>query len=314
VGNYFVDPDPTAEYGGWTHGFLWNDGEMTEVASSLVGSQKLSVAGINNRGHIVANISAGCLPGIGDAYFQQLFLGQGSTIIQMSTKMPSRKWLGAALSGINDNDKIVGTFADHSPPTANEPPTEAFTYSVKNNKLTLLGIPAPYQRSYGAAINIFSVVAGSVNGQNTIRAAWWNGAWHILPCSGCASTGINYYSEIVGYEGNASGFLWNGQMVALAGFPLAISDGGTIVGSTCEYLSSQPTCHAVVWTGPGHDLYSLDASIAQGDPAYGQVSLTSATAINSRGEIVAEGCWTGGDKKGECRPFLLAPIEAVASR
>jgi uncharacterized membrane protein len=310
VGNYAISLGTGNPYFG-AHGFLWDNAKLSQLGASYASQfPQLTVTGINNRGHIIANVGEPCVPLIGGAIFRQLFFGDKQTITDLAVKLPAQNWVGARLSGINDNDRIVRTLGYYV--LGSPPPLEAFTYNPTNNRLVKLGFPATFTRSYGVAINIHGTVVGNlVTNTGWEQAAWWNGTWHVLTClpgdSYCTATGINNYNEIIG-ESESGGFIWDGRMTMLpnptnisGAVPLAINDGGTTVGYACNNR-----CVAIVWD-EHHRSAVLNDLINQHDPAHGLVNLEWATAINSSGVTVAQGCWTGGANKDQCRPFLLTP-------
>jgi hypothetical protein len=55
--------------------------------------------------------------------------------------------------------------------------------------------------------------------------------------------------------------------------------------------------------------YDLNTLIDPHDPLYGQVRLTSASAVTNRGQIAANGCYIAGPKDGQCYAFILDPTE-----
>jgi hypothetical protein len=91
--------------------------------------------------------------------------------------------------------------------------------------------------------------------------------------------------------------------------PLAINETGVITGRACDEQESN--CWAVLWDHD-HNVSNLETLIDHDDPAHGLVHLETAVAINAHGEIAANGCWIGGAKNGQCHPFLLSPIAAIA--
>jgi probable HAF family extracellular repeat protein len=260
-----------------TRGFLWSNGQMVDIGSPNphFSFQELWTAGINDKGHIAANLSFRCtasipIPG------PPVFFSSPGVFVDLSVKLPQQNWVGAEASGINDRDQIVGTFIGFF---RQQMPSLAFIYDVTRNRLTNLPPPQGYVGSSAAAINIQGHVAGGVGTRSSISgdtAAWWNGKWHVLPRllgnNFCTATGINVFNEVIGSSGSRA-FIWNGQMntlPSLAGtvedIPLAINDAGIIIGRACDEQAKN--CWAVLWD-LHHNVANLETLIDRHDPAHG---------------------------------------------
>jgi probable HAF family extracellular repeat protein len=173
----------------------------------------------------------------------------------------------------------------------------------------------------GFAINDAGHIAGGAAASDNGAALWTGASWRDLGVpagdTDALALGINLFDEVVGHSASSDGtthaFLWNGAFTILpclsgdACEAAAINDTGTIVGSSHEF--------AVVWLqGTVHDLNTL---IEPHDPLHSQVRLYSSSAINERGQIAADGCYTSGSKTGQCYAFILNPThdkDMVANR
>jgi probable HAF family extracellular repeat protein len=123
------------------------------------------------------------------------------------------------------------------------------------------------------------------------------------------ATAINGHSEVVGYSpvgGSFHTFLYsNGKMTDLGkpnanGFfgPSGINNSDEIVSGAFIYRSG-------TW-------YSLNDLIDPRDSLYGVINLIAAAAINNKGQIVVDGCYTTGPQKGVCDALRLDPLPMFA--
>jgi probable HAF family extracellular repeat protein len=187
-------------------------------------------------------------------------------------------------------------------------PTHGFLY-FRGKRTDLCAPPALCGTGY--AINDAGHIAGGAAASDN-GAALWNGAnWRDLGVppgeNDALALGINVFDEVVGISFNNTtnhAFLWNGAFTilpCLAGVgceATAINNAGTIVGFA-------NVTAPVVWL-QGR-VYDLNTLIDPHDPLYGQVRLTSASAVNNRGQIAANGCYITGPKVGLCYGFILDP-------
>src|SRR5262249_7307669 len=107
VGNYSETAPDSGEIG--TRGFLWTNGQMVDIRSPYphFDFHELWTAGINNKGHIAANVSLRCtaalsIPG------PPLFFSSPGVFTDLSAKVPAQNWVGAEASAINNRDQMVG--------------------------------------------------------------------------------------------------------------------------------------------------------------------------------------------------------------
>jgi probable HAF family extracellular repeat protein len=209
---------------------------------------------------------------------------------------------------INNRGQVTGVSSVSGPA-----PHHAFLYF--HGKRTDLATPPGALNSIGYAINDASHIAGQIDldGGAPAHAALWTGAsWRDLgvPAGDIDATafGINLFDEVVGISFNSTtnhAFLWNGAFTilpCLSGFTceaMSINNAGTIVGFS--------NVVAVVWLRGV--VYDLNTLIDPHDPLHGHVRLYSASAVNARGQIAADGCYIAGPKDGQCFGFILDPTE-----
>jgi uncharacterized membrane protein len=149
---------------------------------------------------------------------------------------------------------------------------------------------------------------------------------------------INIYAETTGCSMRADGtthaFLWQQHRLRDLGPPgvefscgFGINDDGAVVGCTeAKQINScargslfglfegppPATSLALLWQSD--DVYDLNQLIDKRDPLYGIITLYSAMDINDAGQIAANGCFTAGDRKGQCTAVRLDPVMEVAHR
>lgn len=218
--------------------------------------------------------------------------------------------------GINAGGQIVGN-------SETEGAGHAFLYS--NGHMSDLGaLGGIFSTAFG--INASGAVTGQSDTANNVDAfVYANGTMTDLGSlvSGGGSSGqaINASGQITGYAGVANGsshaFLYsNGKMLDLGALygrdseGLAINTRGEVVGST--YQPFNPSAFnpngttAFIYNGKMLDLNTLDT----GSPLAMYVTLTSATAINDNGWIVADGVDSRTDLT---TVYLLQPVPLPAT-
>jgi probable HAF family extracellular repeat protein len=249
------------------HAFLWSDGTMSDLGT--FGGHFSQGNAINLSGEVVgtADTTAGSVG----------FLWNGTKMIDLGNFHPT---------GINDSGEIAGNCA--SGPCV-----------LSNGTFTQLPNPPGLNCGAGPINNNGDVLGGCGDASSDqLSVVWENGTPIELGTLGGPQTGaggINNLGQVVGWSQNSADndhpFLWsNGTMTdlgvapcnsasAACFFPAAINDSGVIVGGNEIYSN-----------GTLHDLNTL---IPTGYP-----QITYATAINDRGQIVA-------DASGEA--LLLTP-------
>jgi uncharacterized membrane protein len=218
---------------------------------------------------------------------------------------------------INDRGQVTGVGL-----VSRTGPLHAFLYF--HGKRTDLGAPPGYLNSTGYAINNAGHVAGQLQldpGGTPAHAALWTGvSWRDLGVpagdTDAIALGVNLFDEVVGVSSNdttSHTFLWNGAFTILpclsgeACEAVSINNAGTIVGFSNTV--------AVVWLQGV--VYDLNTLIDPDDPLHGQVRLYSASAVNERGQIAANGRYIDGPKLGQFFGFILNPThdkDKVANR
>jgi len=252
------------------HAFVWSNGTMTDLGT--LGGNFSAGNAINLSGEVVG--SAQTSAGISDA-----FLWNGSKMIDLTTTALSGL-SSPSVAGINDSGQIAGTDA-----LGNTGHSQLFLDS--NGTVTQLPLPsfAAASRAVGCsatAINNSGVVLGWCDDANSDAHAviWQNGTPTDLGTLGgpqAEAAGINNLGQVVGFAQTSTdadhGFLWsNGKMtdLGLNFFPSAINDNGVIIGGDQIYS--------------GGTLRNLNNLI----PANSGYQITSAVAINDKGQILAQ--------------------------
>ncbi|HVE16557.1 MAG TPA: hypothetical protein VNB29_07460 [Chthoniobacterales bacterium] len=295
--------------GNTTHAFLYSKGAMTDLLS-LGGNYSVGNA-INNSGVVVgaANYYNGFMTFMGIYAFDGYMGGIGT--------------LGGARSfvaGINDAGQMVGS-AD-----TNSGATHAFRREKDGTFVDVTAFSGAGTNSYGQAINQGGAIVGQANvaGDAHFHAFVAAGiGFDLTPnltnddsCAYALNNGVDpSLSRVVGSVGTnanerAAIFAVNTAPALLGSLPggdsssraLGVNDAGTIVG----FASVTTATHAFIYR-------SQDASPTMVDlndliPANGVV-LTSATGINSSGQI----CAIGHDATAATpydRAYLVSPIVA----
>ena len=205
---------------------------------------------------------------------------------------------------INDRGQVTGVSSVSGPG-----PTHGFLY-FHGRRTDLCATPGALCGT-GYAINDAGHVAGGAAASDNGAALWIGASWRDLGVppgdSSALAFGLNLFDEVVGISFNSTtshAFLWNGAFTILPCLSAtgceatAINNAGTIVGFA-------NVTAPVVWLQGS--VYDLNTLIDPHDPLYGQVRLTSASAVNNRGQIAANGCYITGPKVGLCYGFILDP-------
>jgi probable HAF family extracellular repeat protein len=237
------------------HAFVWSNGTMTDLGT--LGGNFSQGKAINLSGEVVG--SADTKTG-------------SSSFLWNGTKMTAISGLGAA--GINDSGQIAGTCGPN-------PGTHACLLS--NGTVTQLPNPTsftPFNCSASAINNNGQILGGCDDTSSDQHAVLWsNGTPTDLGTLGgpqAEAAGVNNNGQVVGFAQTSTdadhGFVWtNGTMtdLGLNFFPAAINDNGVIVGGQEIYSN-----------GTFQNLNNLIAGTGY--------TITSATAINDKGQILAQ--------------------------
>jgi probable HAF family extracellular repeat protein len=238
------------------HAFVWSNGTMTDLGT--LGGNFSQGDSINLSGEVVGSADA---------------TTGGSSFLWDGTKMTALSGIGAA--GINDSGQIAGGCGTGSG-------NHACLHS--NGKVTQLPNPStftPYNCGASEINNNGQILGGCDDTSSYEHAVvWQNGTPTDLGTFGgpqAEAAGINDLGQVVGFAQTSTdadhGFLWsNGTMtdLGLNFFPSAINDNGVIVGGDQIYR--------------GGTLQNLNDLI----PAGSGFTIDNATAINDKGQIVAE--------------------------
>lgn len=286
-----------------THAFLYFGGTMTDLGT--LGGSRSAGSAINDTGQVTGS------SGLAGDVATHAFLYSGGVMTDLGT-LGGRN---SRASGINANGQVTGT-ADVAGAQS-----RAFLYS--DGIMTDLDTRdvSIFAGSTGAAINARGQVAGwsCVCGHApTYRASlYFHGTMTDLGTLGGANSwgyGINASGQVTGtaatvdtpgYAGHV--FLYSdGTMTDLGTLggeyaeSTAISASGQVTG--WSYLADNVTQRAFLYSGG--TMYDLNSLVVSG---LAGVILTSATAINDKGQIVANGCSTEG-----CMAYRLDPIAEPA--
>ncbi len=282
-------------------GFVWKNGVITPLPG-LPGAIDTIPFGLNNRGQVVGRST---VPG---APNHPVLWDHG--VIQTLPELPGDN-KGGALQ-INDRGQAVGYSAN----TDTGIRRAALWYKGTISQLTSL--PGGGGWDEGLGINAEGQIVGfSGPSPGLEQAALWDKAGvHDLGTLGGSESeaiALNNQGQVVGVADTASGgpdaFLWqNGVMTDLGVLPgdvgsaaLGINQKGQIVGisgpSGTGFGSGDIfLTHAVLWENG--QMIDLQTKI----PAGSGWTITEASGINDRGQIVAQGIFNGN-----LRAVLLTP-------
>lgn len=216
--------------------------------------------------------------------------------------------------GINDSDEIVGYST-----TGGDALTKAFYWSEGSG---MVGLPSPVgaTETYAYDISNSGYVVGTSASQLSAAKPyiWDDGVISPLPIPGAARTGgaaaVNNAGVAVGtyeinqYLGTFAAVSWqNGQMTELGylggPYPYAKSSDINNLGQIVGTSNSANGYTGFLWmNGTMYDLRSLLA------PGFETVEITSAGAINDRGQIAA-----GAIINGRTTAIILNPTSLIPS-
>jgi probable HAF family extracellular repeat protein len=285
---------------GATHAFLYSGGTMTDLGT--LGGSSSSGSAINDNGQVTGGSYLA-----GDVA-THAFLYSGGSMTDLGT-------LGGRNSGgygINAGGEVTGR-AD----MVGNQSSHAFIYS--NGIMTDLGTLGAYEfaSSTGTAINASGQVTGwtcMCGHAPSYRAFLYSGGTMTdLGTLGGANSwgwGINARGQVTGTSATVSTPGYAGHIFLYANG--ALTDLGTLGGEYAEstainangqvtgwsYLTENVTTRAFLYSGG--TMYDLNTLVVSG---LAGAILTSATAINDKGQIVANGCSTLG-----CTAFRLDPV------
>jgi probable HAF family extracellular repeat protein len=290
--------------GGAVHGFIYRDGVMTDLGT-LPGGTHSHATGINDQGQVVGYAG---INEFGPQFkeFVQGFLWQDGTMESLdSLYCPctfNQRYGTSAGFAINAAGQVVGD----SGTVRGESIRHAFVWQAGLMQ-DMGGGAGSFSVSFAYAINTLGQVAGSLDD----HAVLWQDAeatdLGTLPGhTGSVARALNGAGQVVGessddVSGQSRAFLWDsGMMHDLGTLPgdtasqaNAVSGAGDVVGWSGAADGS--ASRAVLWRrGAIHD---LNRFVADGS---GWV-LTSATAVNDRGQIAGVGL-----HNGQRRAFLLS--------
>jgi probable HAF family extracellular repeat protein len=250
--------------------FSWTAGKMTDLGT-LNAMAESEANAVNSAGDVVGGSN------------REAILAENGTLTDLGQ--------GEA-TGINDSGQIVGYNLSGAFLVSNGTTTELPNLSSANPITSATGINDSGQ-----------AVGTSDNASGWSQAVMWsNGTITDLGTLGgpqSSALAVNGNGQVTGWAQTASDalhvFLWsNGTMTDLGTFGMdavgnAINDHGVIVGQNSS----------VAWIWSGGVFQDLNSLI----PAGSGFTLTSATAINDNGQIVANGINAGG----QTHAFLLTP-------
>jgi uncharacterized membrane protein len=274
---------------------LWSDGVSTDLRSVInPAANYIEATGINDRSQVAGFYLA---PDTG--VFRGFLLDRGEVTEVEGPPGAAGVFLGT----LNDREQILGSayYADGS--------EASFIY--EDGSLRLL------DPSFSPVdLNVSGTLAGTQFSESRRAAIWRDGV--ITPIAADPSSGsdINDRGQVIGSLVQTTGsraFVWErGRVIVLpalladqtSSWANDINNAGRIVGETTRNQPGSSTQQfATVWDdGTVTDLNSL---IHRDDPLRAFVSLTTATLINDRGEIVARG--TDSRTVG-LNYYFLAPV------
>jgi probable HAF family extracellular repeat protein len=259
--------------------FIWQNGTMQSLGT--VTGATTYATGINNNGQVIGYAATS------NGIYSGLIWQNG-----VETNLGSLNGGKTEALAINNNGQVTGYSAD--------PGAQSFLW--KNGAMVNAGVGVDPNIAYG--INLSGQIVGQYNSQTSFL--YQNGTMTNLGSLGGpgAAYGVNDNGQVVGYSTNAAGyerpFLWqNGVMQNLGvlggtgpGIANAINNSGEVVGQS---ITATQATNAFLWqNGVMTNLNSLL-------PSGSGWTLTTATAINTNGDIVGTGT-LNGTKEG----FLLS--------
>jgi uncharacterized membrane protein len=282
-------------WGGET-GFQWRSGNLVDLKPQVHSSASwLEAISINNRSQIVGIYADPAIDGVRGFLLDR---GQVSDV----EGPPRSQHVFANL--LNDRGAILGAAYDHAGNFSN----------FLNDQGTIEVFDPSFEPS---GINNRGMVAGRWVSSGEVRAAIWrDGVVTPIAPSSSAAGAINDRGQVLGYTystGTGSrAFVWErGRLTPLpalfanqgSSYAFGINEAGRIVGQTVASATGTGQI-ATVWDNG--QVADLNALICPSDPRRGFVSLTWASSINDRGEILA----TGTDSRnGILELFVLRPVQ-----
>lgn len=296
-------------YGVQNHAFVLASGKVTDIGT-LPGGEYSAAADVNTKGSVVGESNT--------SNNIHAFLWQSGTLQDLGT-LPGDN--GSRAFGINDSDQVVGYSTGSHPPVG-------FLWT-KDNGMTSLGTLPGGDTSVAYAINNPGSVVGSSSTQSGEKHAFlWtakDGMQDLGTLPGditsearkISTTGIVIGSSIG--QNVTHAFIWTakdgmqniGSLNGDSTSALDLNNKGEVVGTSTASMSG----HAFYWSA-ATGIQDLNALI----PANSGFILTSATAINNAGWILALGAVTTDKSEplqldnthhhgGAVHAFLLKPAK-----
>ena len=271
---------------GGMHAWIWSNGQVTDLGT-LGGPGSYGQA-INDSGQ-VAGVS-----GISTTNsYLHAFLYSGGKMTDLGTLGGNT----SIASGMNNSGQVVG----YSETGSNPPASHGFVYSNGNMQDLTPNVPVP---SAGRAINDSGVIVGYISptGGNAQATMWVNGVAQPLindtahQSMAFAISNTQYVAGIYGTSNfTQHAFRWfSGTLTDLGTLPNrdasqgnAVNDAGIVVGSS--YIYGKPPQNEAAFIYQNGQMQDLNSLIP---PDSGWV-LTSAAAINNKGQILAAGSHNG---------------------
>ncbi|MGI4788076.1 MAG: hypothetical protein ACRYFS_04420 [Janthinobacterium lividum] len=270
-------------------GFLWMHGRQTNLRIRTSYDSTI-VTAINNFGQITGNLD-GTFDGAILVIVSHAFLWEHGTLNDLGA--PEGDVVSEARA-INDKGEIVGrAYGTGRPVDDDLRLTEHHAFLYRDGRMIDLGA------GEADAINNQGQIVGETPGTVLLEAALWeNGVAKKLGVPGIA-VAINNKGQILIDSGQGP-MLWQKGRMSLLPLPpgsgqaraIGINDRGQIVGTAD--LAESP--RAMLWQG--RKVFNLNSVIS---PRSGWI-LTSASAINNKGQIVGHGLFRGRE-----HAFLLTP-------
>jgi probable HAF family extracellular repeat protein len=188
-----------------THGFLWDDGAVTDIGD-FGGGASTAVA-INDAGQVVGAALGTEVGGVASPW--RAFLWQDGVMTDLGV-LPGTEESGA--SAVNGLGQVVGS-SDRTDPETYEVTSYAFLYSGG----VMTALPVPSTEAYAGDINDAGQVVGAMRaggGWSNYHAYVYSGGVatnlnSLIPAGSglhlISATGINNAGQIVGYAYDAAG-------------------------------------------------------------------------------------------------------------